>query len=756
MKYLPALICCVVVVASSPVVADTLIADGKSDYVIVLPQDASPSQQAAGRELQEFLRQVSGVQLPILSEQEVSDRTPQIVVGESRRAKELVPDDKVRVPGRDGICLRTVGRHLVLTGAPPRGALYAVNTFLEDVVGCRWWTSTEATIPQRATIELPQLQRSYAPQLISREAFYRDAYNSPFAVRLKLNGNFMNIPREFGGHLPIVGWCHTFFQFLPPAEYFAEHPEWYSEIDGKRSSDGTQLCLTNETMRQEFVRRVLEQLDAQEDPQIISVSQNDWGGRCQCRECMELEQREGSPAGVLLHFVNAVAEEVEKKYPDVLIETLAYQYTRSAPRHIKPRDNVLIRLCTIECSFCQPLATGPQNTSFRDDMQQWSAIAPKMYVWNYVTNFSNFLLPHPNMRPLADDIRFFVDHHTVGLFEQGDAYSTTGDFIRLRTWVLSHLMWDPSLDQQTLMDEFLQGYYGAAAPHLRRYLDLLEDAVMHSETRLGCFTPSTTSWLTIDTLNEATKIFREAEKAVAGDELLAQRVRRERLPVDLAWLANYYILQAQARKAGCEFLGPADPVTACRQWIEQNEQLGNRFYGEGRPFDEYAANLARQFRPAAPVPEFCRDLPRDTWLDIQDNHFALHNAGTWASWVEDPQASDGMAARMPASHTQWAVQYPLNDGLVEPGRWRCVALVRCQAKAEQGTAFHGGLYDASAGKAVTTVNVPIAQCAGEQYQLLDLGVHPLHNGMYFWFAPNNNPQEVAALFVDRIVLIKAP
>lgn len=734
----------------------TLVADGRSDYVLVLPREPQPSEQTAARELQDFLRQVTGVELPIRSETEVTEATPQIVIGESLRTQQLVPDAAVRKPGPDGICIQTVGRHLVLTGAPPRGTLYAVYTFLEEVVGCRWWTSTESHIPHRPTLDVPAIRKSYAPRLISREAFYRDAFVSPFAVRMKLNGHFMQIPREFGGHLPIVGWCHTFFQVLPPSDYFDAHPDWYSEIDGKRSADGTQLCLTNEAMRREYVRRVLETLRGQSDPRIISVSQNDWYGRCQCRECTAIEDREGAPAGPLLHFVNAVAEAIEPEFPEVLVETLAYQYTRSAPRHIRPRPNVLIRLCTIECSFNQPLGTGPHNESFRTDLEQWSAIAPQLYIWNYVTNFSNFLLPHPNMRSLAEDIRLLIDHRTIGLFEQGDAYSTTGDFIRLRAWVLAQLMWDPARDQESLIDEFLSGYYGAAAPHLRSYLDVFHEAVDRPETRLGCFMQSAASWLTVEVLSEATKHFNAAQRAVADDAVLAERVRRERIPLDHAWLAHYDMWQAQSRKAGVEFLGPADGIAACRAWIEQNHVFGNRFYGEGLRFDDYAVKLAQRFRPPAPVPDLCRDLPEDAWVDIQDHRFTLHNSGTWVTLVEDPQASDGMAARMPANHPQWAVQYHVADGPLEPGPWRCIAWVRCEAKGEQGIAARVGLYEANAGQSLMMEDIPIGQCSGAQYTAIELGVHQLQPGMYFWFAPDNNPETVDAVFVDRILLIKAP
>lgn len=756
MQWVAAVLCAGLWSGAADATPLSLTTEGASPYAIVLPERATAAEQTAARELQEHLAQVTGAKLPIQSEREVDAGAPQIVVGVSDRARQIVPDVPFDELGHDAICIRTVGDKLVLAGRPPRGTLYAVYTFLEDTVGCRWWTSTESTIPKKPTLAIPRLDMVYAPPLISREAFYRDAFNCPFAVRLKLNGHFMQIPPDYGGKMKVIGWCHTFFRVLPPEAYFADHPDWYSEIEGKRSADHTQLCLTNEAMRREFVGKVLEQLRAEEDPRIISVSQNDWGGRCQCADCKTLEAREGSPSGPLVHFVNAVAEEVEKEFPEVLVETLAYHYTRQAPKHVRPRRNVLVRLCSIECSFSQPLGTGPQNEKFRDDMDEWSAIAPQLYVWNYVTNFHNFLLPHPNMRALADDVRFFVEHKTLGLFEQGDAYSTTGDFLRLRAWVLAHLEWDPSRDQDALVREFVEGYYGPAAPHVLAYLDLTHEAVKQSGAYLRCGMSDTSSWLSLDALNQATRLFDRAAEAVAGDPVLAERIDRERMPLDLVWLNRYDALKREAKRRGVEFAGPEDPAAACREWIAANARFGNRFYGEQRAFEQFAENLARRFRPPAPPPDFCKGLPKDDWIDVQDNHFRLHGEGKWASWVDDANASDGIAARMPADHPQWAVQYPLPDDLVDEGPWRVVVFARCDAKAPSGPAMQIGLYDTAAGKSLGRVGPTIEESAGKEYKPFDLGTHKLGSTMYFWVAPSSNPDQVEAVYVDRVVLVRQP
>jgi len=141
---------------------------------------------------------------------------------------------------------------------------------------------------------------------------------------------------------------HSFNQMIPPEKYFSSHPEWFSLIDGARRSERSQLCLTNKEMLQESIKNVLEWIQQHPEARIISVSQNDWTGWCECDNCRRVEEEEGGVhSGPLLRFVNAVADEIGKKYPDKLIDTLAYWYTEDPPAKVRPRPNVRIRLCPI-------------------------------------------------------------------------------------------------------------------------------------------------------------------------------------------------------------------------------------------------------------------------------------------------------------------------------------------------------------------------------------------------------------------------
>ena len=726
---------------------------GGSEYAIVVADGAIPAERTAAAELQAFLKQVTGATLPLLEENAAPAAARQIVVGQSARLKAVLPQLDLAALKHDGIVIKTDGDTLFLSGGRPRGTLYAVYTFLEDVVGCRWWSSTESTIPSKPTLEIPRIEKVYTPKLLYREAFYRDAFDGPFAARSKCNGHFARISPEQGGHYSILGWCHTFYQLLPPATYFKEHPEWYSEIDGKRVSDGAQLCLTNPAVRDELTRNALEWIRKDPEAGIISIAQNDCGGRCQCPACAAVEKEEGAPSGLLLRFVNGVAEQIQKEFPEVLVETLAYQYTRTAPSVTRPRENVIVRLCSIECTFPEPLATGAANADFKRDIEAWSAISGQLYIWDYVTNFAQYLLPHPNLQVLAPNIRCFVANKAVGLFEQGDAGSSCGDFVELRAWLLAHLMWEPSRDANALMDEFLAGYYGPAAWPLRRYIDRMHDAVSRSGANMHCYAADTSAWLELGDLNEAVALFDEAEKAVAGDPVLGTRVRRARLPLDYAWLNRYAALKRAARLHRQPFAGPSDPVAACDDFIKTCNSFNVGQYAEGRPFKDLEAALVSRFRTPAAPPEFCRDLPEDRWVDIQDNEFRLTGLGDWVQLADDAAASDGKAARMPATHTQWATQYAVSEDIAAMGPVHCYLTIRCDAKAPGGNACMVGLYDEQARTAVAQRVLTIEETTA-QYAVIDLGVHPLNDGMYVWVAPMNNPAEVDAVFVDRLFFMR--
>jgi hypothetical protein len=528
--------------------------------LIVVAPDAPEPEQHAAKELAAFLGQITGGPFELAGQKRPNSAC--FLVGPTA-AKQADKQFSTEGLGAEGLVIKDVGEDLILAGGQPRGTLYAVYTYLEDQWGCRWWSATESTIPK----ELP-LKRAfnvrYVPPLEYRSAFWFDAFDGDWAVRNKCNGQSHRLDAQRGGKHIYEGFVHTFYPLIPPEKYFAEHPEWFSEIKGKRSTDHAQLCLTNEEMRKELVKNLKERLRNNPAATIASVSQNDWHGNCQCKNCAAIEQEEGSPAGLMLRFVNAIAADIEQEFPNVAVSTLAYQYTRKPPAITKPRHNVIVQLCSIECSFCKPLAD-ERNKAFGDDIIGWSKISDRLYIWDYTTNFRHHIMPHPNLRVLGPNVKFFADHNVKGIFEQG-AYTTNGaEMAELRAWVLARLLWDPTRDGEKLANEFIEGYYGPAAPEIKAYLKITHDAVEQSGDWLGCFENHTAKFLNFDTLSRGWQHLQAAEAAVQNDPTLQFRVQVAQLPVLYTFMMRWNDMREAAKAANADW--PMPP--SCKDTYDQ-------------------------------------------------------------------------------------------------------------------------------------------------------------------------------------------
>ncbi|MBO4548544.1 MAG: DUF4838 domain-containing protein, partial [Abditibacteriota bacterium] len=452
MFFCAALILAVLCVCSQ---AGELTRDGQGLAVIVCPADATVPERNAAKELAAYIEQISGAALPI--RETASDTDFNIFVGQTEAVKSLAGDfdwDSLR---QDGILIRSGKGYLILAGDRPRGTLYAVYTFLEDHLGVRFWSPDAERVPENKSIRIPDtLDFSYTPPFFSRETYFNlNINNNAWAVKQKSNGHHNRISEDWGGHVTLLGWAHTFGGFISPGEYFESHPEWFSMIDGKRVGDNTQLCLSNDECVEELAEKVLEALRKEDAPSIISVTQNDNPSYCRCDKCNALAEKYGAQSGLILHAVNRVADRVKEEFPGVLVETFAYWYTVDAPQNIKPRDNVIVRLCNIRNNFGTPLRdclgkkgdpNQQTNLAFYKALEDWSRLTDHLFIWNYVVNFTNYYIIHPNFHCLKPDLQTFRDHHAVAIFEQGDSFNAAPCFNVLKEYLTARLLWDPDID----------------------------------------------------------------------------------------------------------------------------------------------------------------------------------------------------------------------------------------------------------------------------------------------------------------------
>lgn len=464
-----------------------LVVDGVSDYVIVRGENAYISEVTASTELQSYLKQITGVEIPI-----VTDETPavakEIVVGKTNREAEGEFDREEL--GDDGLVIKSDEHKLFLVGGEQRGTLYAVYEFLEAYLGCRFYTVDFELVPETKTITLETIEEDkQIPVFDYRDAHWSVYSSENISVKRRLNswtgGN--RVSEEFGGSFRVSPWCHTFQSLISFAEYSETHPEYFAHYDDSTiiDNDPAQLCLTNETVLQMSIEKVRSWITSTPNVKVVDISQNDGGGPCMCSNCQAVYAEEnGAYSGAVIRFVNAIATALKDEFPDVKFQTLAYQYTRDICV-TKPAENVIVRLCSIEACKNHPFAECDVTThkpsdspvsknSFAYDIRAWAEHSTTLYIWDYVTNFSSYCINFSTFETLKENMQFFADNKVKGIFEQGNGWNTGGEFDELRAYLTSKLLWDPYMSDEEyngLIEDFMKNVYGPGWTYLKEFID---------------------------------------------------------------------------------------------------------------------------------------------------------------------------------------------------------------------------------------------------------------------------------------------
>jgi hypothetical protein len=528
-----------------------LAEDEVSRYRIVVPSAATEHELKAANVLQSYLLQISATALPIVVADEAWSKY-EILLGQNDRLDELNVGLNFNTLKEDGFLIKTDSMRLIIAGGNEKGTLYGVYTFLEKYLACRMYSPTVKTIPKQKRIALADINDLQIPVISFRDTHYRVTWHDEYTDWHKLDHDENGERKSWGM------WCHTFNALVPPEIYYDEHPEYYAMVNGERLP--TQLCLTNPKVLEIAISNLRKKIARQPDAIYWSVSQNDNKNYCTCDNCKAIDTREGSPSGSIIHFVNQVADE----FPDKMISTLAYEYGRRAPKTLKPHENVNIMLCSIEAFRHLPIAEDPASADFVRDVEDWSKIAKDIIVWDYVIQFNNLISPFPNLHVLQPNLKFFADHGVNAMFEQGNR-EVGGEFAALRAYMISKLMWNPNENADTIMNDFVNGYYGAAGPFIRQYIDEMRDAMLKAGKPLRIFgTPieAASTYLTPELIQRYEKIFDEAEAIVADSARILERVKIARQPLEFA-------IMEQAKKNFAGELGVFEKVN--ERWEVKTE-----------------------------------------------------------------------------------------------------------------------------------------------------------------------------------------
>lgn len=671
---------------------------------IVLPAEPTVVERSAATELQDHLEKMCGVKLPVVKENATTDGIKCVYIGATGYAAEqrvAYPDNRFG----EGWAIQAADGNLILCGSSKRGVLYAVYHLLEDAFGVRWWTLWDEYIPTMPTALVPaDYANSGVPAMEYRDVFVWPVNtDSRFAVRNRLNGWALPISKDLGG-VEAFGHpahVHTFDRYFPEygsdqgnvrenfadvmnperESYFITHPEWYA-ISPRGKRIPKILCMSDEGLQQEFLSKLLKSIEfsyAEADaageprPRYFDLSPADMRGECRCPRCAESIRKHGS-SGHQLRFVNKMAEEVKKVYPEAIVETISYWHYLVPPKDdTKPNDDVLVRYCNNKMDILHDIHH-PNNRQYLEGLTKWISLCGKgnLYLWDYGVLYNpNGMVP--SMYKLGKNFRTFAELGVNGYFLEMEHCITT-DLWDIKVWMSSKLMEDPNLDQETLMNTFLAGYYGAAAPYIRRYLDAVHT---RSEEYGASYDYCNASLIyaagyTVEDILFYDQCFIDA-LAATSDPVIGRRVRHARMGLDRVIADNFakWTVEAAEKNLKLPFEEAAVGRRIYETLAEQVELRGQWDPRGTEVMSQYAKYMTEQPQPMLSAEQIreahlvqrhgCKDawkgispviVPKEDLADVaKEDIFVFTAEDDFSEWLEeDPDSELGSCAVFDIAH----------------------------------------------------------------------------------------------------------
>jgi len=465
-----------------------LVENGQSGYVIVRGANAIPAEVTAANKLQGFLKEISGVELAVVTD-EAAAQEKEIVVGDTNRY--AVDYDPL---GEEGFVLKTIGSKVIIAGGKPRGTLYGIYDFLEKFAGCHWYSKETKIIPEMAALEIPAaIDELEIPVFLSRAATtVQQGYDVDSALANRINDGWV-VPDElrteaYGG---LFGWIigHDVDALVSVAAQangqIEAHPEYFAKDENGVPYIGyTNPCLTNPVTIQAYADYAASRIDA--GVKCISLGMNDNDNICHCAGCTAMYAEESTGAanldgfsGTYVRFLNAICEILEAKggkYAEATISGFGYGITEEPPK-TACHENILIYFCPI--SMCYAHKAGEcsdENTRrlFEKNFLGWSAKCEAMAVFEYPLTYNLWNTPYPLWSNIQSYLQLYRDNKVLGLINCSSATDDVA-FYQMTGCLYARLLWNPNADMEALYASFLPCYYGEGWQYIREYIRITGD-----------------------------------------------------------------------------------------------------------------------------------------------------------------------------------------------------------------------------------------------------------------------------------------
>ena len=500
---------------------------------IRLQEEASEPMRFAASELRRYLECVLGAPL----HPPEANHTPCIIL-------EKAPDSAL---GDEGHELAAEGDALTIRGGGDAGVVYGVYEFLRRCAGCLFsgLGPDGEFVPRRETIEFTGPRLRMKPQLWYRGLplyFIEDVdLTIQWVDWMAKNGlNYVvyapmpESAMEYDTYDPETGgvflgrrytkdWFdrnirpelrkralkldmnhHNLFYWLPPSDYFEEHPDWFAMVDGKRSDQPHQLCIctSNEQAVETLIENVKVYLRENPEVKIVGVLQEDGAGLCHCPKCVA---GDADPAEHLARnrpwrgrsdganyakidryarLLNQVARAIRAEFPDTLVGGAAYTEMSWPSHRVGLEPNTVMWMATYWRDGAHVLednSPSPVNRFFVDLLKKWRTASPgRIITYSYYMGMSaQKSLPYPMDRIVCRDWRHLKAMGIEGAVVQ--CWPSNHDVYGLNMLAFARCGWLDDVDPDALLDEYLVGMFGSAAAAVKPMFDAFHEAWRRAE-----------------------------------------------------------------------------------------------------------------------------------------------------------------------------------------------------------------------------------------------------------------------------------
>ena len=522
----------------------TGIGDGKSKIslskdeltTIAVSTTASDREKFAAEELASYLNKITGKELSVITVDSSMVPDGTIAIGELSVSSGMISREELGPIGEDGFVINIADNKGAICGWRDLGTVYGVYELLKQV-GVKFYAEDCEIIPSKSKLKIPELRLAIKPHYDLRTIFKYDVYFKGITPSMKL-GYTPNDDMGYHGDLGAPGernWVHSASFMIPYRLFGEEHPEYFAlNKSSERVKPGEgppgHLCLSNMEMRETGAERLLHLIEKQENRTSFVVTQGDGRSNswCQCSNCKALDAIPGDHmTDRLMDYVNYNARVVNEKYPGKKILTLAYtEATSRPPERVMPDPNVMVMYCPYPPQTpCQSHGLDcPENSQGFAELQGWIEKCPdNMYIYDYPRGYRVWYEPFGSFYAMVDKMNFYASNGIKGIIQCVVPTSFTDLFV----FVQGKLFWEPDADIEKLIDEFMDVYYGEAAPQMRKYFNFMHNEINTRPVHQHCERPNP-DLVTAEYTAKALEMFDKAQEAVKDDSISLQHVELEK------------------------------------------------------------------------------------------------------------------------------------------------------------------------------------------------------------------------------------